>query len=95
MLTEKGQEAYEEKVVKVKRTLIRLHSQIDDNIANIEKYKDNRTVLKEVCQIIKEDIARYQEVSDEFCEYLSRTKTKEAMSEFSWHLVIRSQSKKR
>lgn len=51
MLTEKGQEAYEEKVVKVKRTLIRLHSQIDDNIANIEKYKDNRTVLKEVCQI--------------------------------------------
>ncbi|XP_053386674.1 uncharacterized protein LOC123538141 [Mercenaria mercenaria] len=88
-LTIKGQEMYELRVCEFGRILFNIHQTIEENITLVETYKENKTVLGELKQILEEEHHKYVTLSDQLCVYLKQAKTKEAEAELMSHLIIR------
>ena len=87
-LTEAGTEMYLEKCVKFARELNRCHKDIQSIISTIQENPNGQDInnfydqLKYVCQ-------EFERISDNYIDFLSRTRTAESEDEKSTHLKFR------
>ena len=80
-LTEKGNEMYENIVRDYISRLGKQWERVDVNLQSVDGFKDNLEEIQQLQQNLDSQISEYNELCQEFIDFLARTKTVESLKE--------------